>query len=187
MGVKQFIKSAQGVIRCFFAGVRAGKGVYVGARVHFVNGKNVKLGDSVQIRPGCDLFAGKSISIGARSDIGERNRINGNVLIGDAVFLGPDNYISSDDHCFEDALVPVLDQGCFGSMKNGHGELSIGDGSWIGCHCAIVGDVSIGKHCVVGANSVVTRDVPDFCVVAGVPARVIKYYDVNMCRWVCVA
>lgn len=59
----------------------------------------------------------------------------------------------------------------------------IGDGSWIGCHCAIVGDVHIGRHCVVGANSVVTRNVPDFCVVAGAPARIVKRFDLETGEW----
>ena len=54
--------------------------------------------------------------------------------------------------------------------------MSIGDNSWIGNHAAIIG-CSVGRHCVVGANAVVTRDVPDYCVVAGSPARIIKRYD----------
>lgn len=122
--------------------------------------------------------------MGARSDIGERNRIDGDVVIGEAVLFGPDNYISSVDHCFEDVFVPVVDQGCYSPMKNGHAELHIGDGSWVGCHCAIVGDVHIGRHCVVGANSVVTRDVPDYCVVTGAPARVVKRFDPETGAWV---
>lgn len=52
--------------------------------------------------------------------------------------------------------------------------LSIGEGSYIGINLVIVGNVKIGKHCVIGANSVVTKDVPDYCVAVGSPARVIK-------------
>lgn len=58
MGFKQLVKGALGAVRCRLAGVKAGKGVYVGSRVHFVNGKNVALADGAQVRPGCDLFAG---------------------------------------------------------------------------------------------------------------------------------
>lgn len=185
MGLKQLAKSALGAIRSRFAGAKAGKGVYVGSRVHIVNGRRVELCDGVQLRPGCDLFAGGGgILVGSRSDIGERNRIDGDVVIGEAVLFGPDNYISSEDHCFEDVGVPVMDQGCCSPKKNGHGDLRIGDGSWIGCHCAIVGDVHIGRHCVVGANSVVTRDVPDYCVVAGAPARIVKKFDPETGEWV---
>lgn len=67
--------------------------------------------------------------------------------------------------------------------KNGHEELKIGNGSWIGTHVAIIGDVHIGKHCVIGANSVVTKDVPAFCVVAGIPAKVIKRYNSETQQW----
>ena len=52
--------------------------------------------------------------------------------------------------------------------------MTIGDGSYIGINAVIVGNVRIGKHCVIGANSVVTKDVPDYCVAVGSPARVIK-------------
>ena len=58
MGLKQTIKSAFGAVRCRLAGAKTGKGVYVGSDVHIVNGRNVTLSDGVQVRPGCDLFAG---------------------------------------------------------------------------------------------------------------------------------
>lgn len=185
MEVKQLVKSALGAARCRLVGVRAGAGVYVGSRVHVVNGGKVTLADGVQVRPGCDLFAsGGGIIVGSRSDIGERNRICGNVVIGEAVLFGPDSYISSVDHRFENVEASVMDQGTYSPSRDGHDDLRIGDGSWIGCHCAIVGCVHIGKHCVVGANSVVTRDVPDYCVVAGAPAKVIKKFDFNRNEWV---
>ena len=185
MELKKIIKDALGLVRCRLACVKSGKGVYIGSCVHFVNGKNVTLADDVQVRPGCDLFAGwQGVTIGARSDIGERNRIAGDVVIGEAVLFGPDNYICSEDHCFSDVRIPVLDQGSFSPKKNGHSDLRIGDGSWIGCHCAIVGDVHIGRHCIVGANSVVTHDNPDYCVVVGAPARIVRHFDFGIGEWV---
>ena len=54
------------------------------------------------------------------------------------------------------------------------GGVSIGDDTWIGTNVVIAGTVEIGKHCVIGANSVVTHDIPDYSVVAGCPAKVIK-------------
>lgn len=59
-------------------------------------------------------------------------------------------------------------------LKFGRGGVSIGDDTWIGTNVVIAGTVEIGKHCVIGANSVVTHDIPDCSVVAGCPARVIK-------------
>lgn len=62
--------------------------------------------------------------------------------------------------------------------------VSIGDESFIGMGARIFPGVSIGKHCIVGANAVVTHNVPDYCVVAGVPARIIKKYDFSACKWI---
>lgn len=186
MDFRRLIKSFLGWIRCRVVGIQSGKDVYFGSRVHVVNGPSIRIGDSVQIRSDCDLFARKDgiFSIGQRSDIGERNRICGNVVIGDSVLLGPGSYISSETHCYEDISRPIIDQGGCDVQKNGHHELMIGDGSWIGAHCAILGDVHIGEHCVIGANSVVTRDIPSFSVAVGSPAQVVKYFSKSIGGWV---
>lgn len=158
-------------------------GVYIGRRVHIVNGKNLSIGSEVQIRPDVDLFAGRQIVIGDKCDIGIRNRIAGNVIIEPSVLIGPDNYICSSDHVFENPRIPIMDQGAKSVRKNNHEELKIGVGSWIGTHCAIIGDVHIGKNCVIGANSVVTSDIPDYSVAVGIPAKVIKKYRFEEERW----
>ena len=59
----------------------------------------------------------------------------------------------------------------------------IGDDSWIGENVCIIG-ASIGRHCVIGANAVVTKEIPDYCVAVGNPARVIKRYDFEQKDWV---
>lgn len=56
-------------------------------------------------------------------------------------------------------------------------------GTWIGTNAVIVGNVHVGKNCVIGANSVVTKDIPDYCVVAGVPATIIRKYDELSNSW----
>ena len=64
---------------------------------------------------------------------------------------------------------------------NGGGR--IGDDTWIGTNVVIAGTVVIGKHCVIGANSVVTHDIPDYSVVAGAPCKVIKQYNTETKQW----
>lgn len=64
----------------------------------------------------------------------------------------------------------MIDQGI---VQKGQ-TVTIGDGSYIGINAVIVGNVKIGKHCVIGANSVVTEDVLDYCVAVGSPEKVIK-------------
>lgn len=137
----------------------------------------------MSIRPDVDLFAGNKFEIGDNCDVGVRNRFDGEIIIEDSVLFGPDNYISSTDHCYTDINAPIIDQGAVLVSKNGHSELRIGEGSWIGTHCAIIGCVHIGKHCVIGANTVVTRDIPDYSVVVGNPARIIKKYNFASEKW----
>lgn len=59
----------------------------------------------------------------------------------------------------------------------------IGEGSWIGENVCVIG-ASVGRHCVIGANAVVTKDIPDYSVAVGAPARVIKKYNFNRGAWV---
>lgn len=94
-----------------------------------------------------------------------------NVLTADKV------YISDNLHSYEDINTPVV----FQPVKQ-IGIVEIGEGSWIGENACIIG-AKIGKHCVIGANSVVTKDIPDYCVVVGAPAKIIKRYDFNTCTW----
>ena len=183
MNLKRIVKNFLGFCRCIIAGVPYPGDVYVGRHVHIENGKRIALGRNVSIRPDVDLFAGCVFKIGEGCDIGTRNRIAGNVVIEDYVLFGPDNYICSEDHCFSDIQRPIMHQDAVTVTKNGHDELKIGSGSWIGTHVAIIGDVHIGKNCVIGANSVVTKDVPDYCVAVGIPARIVKRYNKDTNAW----
>lgn len=79
-------------------------------------------------------------------------------------------YITDCNHEYRDIDVSVINQGIVQKGQKG----SIGGGSYIGINAVIVGNIRIGRHCVIGGNSVVTKDVPDYCVAVGCPARVIK-------------
>lgn len=95
-----------------------------------------------------------------------------NVLTADKV------YISDNLHGYEDVNIPIKDQPI---IQNG--EVEIGEGSWLGENVCVLG-VKIGKHCVIGSNSVVTRDIPDYSVAVGAPAKVIKQYDFDKKEWI---
>jgi acetyltransferase-like isoleucine patch superfamily enzyme len=88
------------------------------------------------------------------------------IEIADKVMISDRVYIGDCNHRHSRPDVPIIDQG----MEFG-GEVTIGFGSWIGVGAAILPGVSIGKNCVVGANAVVTCDVPDWGIVGGVPAK----------------
>lgn len=94
-----------------------------------------------------------------------------NVLTADKV------YISDNLHSYENVNIPIKEQ----PIKQIE-IVEIGEGSWIGENVCIMG-AKIGKHCVIGANSVVNRNIPDFCVAVGAPARVIKRYNQDFKKW----
>lgn len=94
-----------------------------------------------------------------------------NVLIADKV------YISDNIHDYKNTLLPIIKQPIV--QKN---KVIISEGAWIGENVCIIG-ASVGRNSVVGANSVVTKDVPDYCVVVGNPSRIIKKYDFTTMQW----
>lgn len=94
-----------------------------------------------------------------------------NVLTADRV------YISDNLHGYEDINVPIKDQSIIQNQ-----EVVIGESSWLGENVCVLG-AKIGKHCVIGSNSVVTKDIPDYCVAVGIPSRIIKRYDFTTKAW----
>jgi UDP-3-O-[3-hydroxymyristoyl] glucosamine N-acyltransferase len=105
------------------------------------------------------VYIGRFVQINAWQKV----VIGKNVLIADRVF------ISDSDHNYLDKNTPISHQDAF--FK---GEIHIKDGSWLGIGCCILPGVTIGKNAVVASNAVVTKDVPDYAVVGGVPAKNIR-------------
>jgi acetyltransferase-like isoleucine patch superfamily enzyme len=120
--------------------------------------------------PGQEMITDPVVSIGDRCLIGKGSGIVGHlrIEIGNDVWTGHHVYITDQNHGYEDLDLPI-------SMQvMPERPVSIGDGAWLGHGSIVLPGSNIGKHVVVGANSVVTGDLPDNCIAAGVPARVIK-------------
>ena len=117
--------------------------------------------------------------VGARTMIGNHAHIvaTRRVEFGRSVLAADRLFVADNRHTYEDPRIPVRDQGLTQLA-----EVFIGDGSWIGENVCISG-ASVGAHCVIAANSVVTRDIPDACVAAGAPARVIRRYCETQRAW----
>jgi acetyltransferase-like isoleucine patch superfamily enzyme len=147
--------------------------------------KNMRLADDVTIAFRGYVAALKEfddeplLTIGRGTRIGELAHIicSHKVTIGEDVLFANRLFISDCSHSYRDIGVPVLHQGL-----DKLSAVAIGNGAWVGENVCIIG-CSIGRHCVIGANSVVTRDVPDYCVVAGAPARVVRRYCTTSQRW----
>lgn len=127
-----------------------------------------KCGSNVNIEHGANLFS--TISIGDNSSIGLNAILDGGIQIGNNVMMGQYCAILTTNHCFNRIDIPMNQQGC--------GEIApviIDDDVWIGLHCVILRGVHIGKGAIIGAGSVVTKDVPPYAIAAGNPASVIRY------------
>jgi acetyltransferase-like isoleucine patch superfamily enzyme len=120
--------------------------------------------------PGQDLFGLTLLAIGDRCVIGRGSHIvaHQSVTIGDDVWTGPYVYITDQNHGYADPDTPI------GRQFPVNRPVSIGNGSWLGAGAIILPGSSIGRNVVVAAGSVVRGAVPDQCVVAGVPAKVIR-------------
>lgn len=114
------------------------------------------------------LFSSK-VSLGDYSGIGINAKIYGTCIIGDYVMMGEDCTVITRNHRYDRTDIPMMEQG-FQEEKPVH----IGNDVWIGDRVILMPGVHIGDGCIIGAGSVVTRDIPAYCIAAGVPARVIR-------------
>lgn len=118
--------------------------------------------------------------------IGENTHIakNGSIAcidrveIGKNVLFARNVHITDHSHGYEDINRPITPQPLISK-----GPVIIEDDCWLGFNCEILSGVHIGKHCVVAARAVVTKDVPPYSIVAGNPARVVKQYNIETRRW----
>jgi len=187
--MKELVKHLLGYFYCFLYRVNYCSGLYIGLGAKLSGGASIKLSRNVKIMPQAMLVSiGKGIiEIGENSEISMYSRVAsmGIVRIGNNVLTGPHVFIADYNHEYQNPLKPVMCQGNRFIPKNDdEANLLIDDGTWIGTNVVIVGNVHVGKHCVIGANSVVTKDIPDYSVAAGIPAKVIKKYDFEKEEWV---
>jgi acetyltransferase-like isoleucine patch superfamily enzyme len=115
--------------------------------------------------------------IGPGTVISAKNRIH----LERDVLVGPVVIIVDHNHAYEDTTMPIIDQG----ITEG-GTIRIGQGTWIGHGAAILcprGELTIGRNCVIVANSLVMQSMPDYSVAAGYPATIIRQYDPERRAW----
>lgn len=138
-----------------------------------------KFADNAEIRPGVYVVGCSKICIGSRVSLRPGTMLfadpregGAGITIEENVLIGSDVHFYVHNHKFDDPFIPIIDQGHYPSK-----EIHVKKGSWIGAKSIILAGVTIGENSVVGAGSVVTTSVPPRVVVAGVPARIIKYLN----------
>ena len=127
-----------------------------------------KCGKNINVEKGATFAS--NIQIGNNSGIGINANIGPGCIIGDDVMMGPECVIYTNNHRFDDLDKPMRCQG-FQGIK----PVCIGDDVWIGGRVTILPGVKVGSHSIIGAGSVVTKDVPEWSIVAGNPAVVKKF------------
>ena len=127
-------------------------------------GDNVRINENVYLRHVQNLSIGSNVSIWPMTYI----EASGGIRIGNDVSIAHSVTIMSEEHAYGDLHIPIKDQGKI------YEPVTIEDNVWIGAKATILSGVTIGEGAIVGAGAVVTRDVPRYTIVAGVPARVKK-------------
>jgi acetyltransferase-like isoleucine patch superfamily enzyme len=148
-------------------------------RMDVVPFNKFELGDFSTIEDFCTINNGVGpVIIGRESRIGMSNVIIGPVTIGNSVIFAQNIVMSGLNHSYEDISLPISKQ------KETTALITVEDECWIGANAVITAGVTIGKHSVVAAGSVVTKNIPPYSVAVGNPARVIKKYDFEAKQWV---
>ncbi|MDB8567894.1 DapH/DapD/GlmU-related protein [Turicibacter sanguinis] len=127
------------------------------------------IGDNVNVRPKIKISSGENLTIGDNSGIGEESFIQdiGNITIGHNVLMGPKVMIFTANHEIKKSK-KICQQGI--KIK----DVIVEDDVWIGAGAIILPGVHIKKGAVIGAGSVVTKDVAEYTIVGGNPAKLIK-------------
>lgn len=146
-----------------------GRGVYIGANT-FLNA--VTLSNGIQYNPIIKIQGGTSV--GKNCTLSAINRVE----IGRYVMFASHVHITDHSHGYQDISRPIAPQTLITK-----GPVIIENDGWLGSSCEILSGVHIGKHCVVAARAVVTKDVPPYSIVAGNPARIVKQYNFETEQW----
>ncbi len=128
-----------------------------------------KCGRRIRIASNVNFGTGHLIQIGDNSALNYRCWIGHDTIIGQDVMMGPEIIVLSGSHNFEKTNVPMREQGAPPRRA-----VVIGDDVWIGTRSIILPGVRLGSHSIIGAGSVVTKDVPEWAIVAGNPAKPVR-------------
>ena len=131
-----------------------------------------RAGKKLNVEQGAYFGNGRDIEVGYEVGFGRNFQCRSvRLKVGDYLMMGEDVLFQGGKHNFDDINIPMGHQG-----SEGKTSLQIDDDVWIGARAVILAGCShIGRGVVIGAGSVVTRDIPDYAIIGGNPARVIKY------------
>lgn len=176
----------------------SGRGVVVGRSVTLRNPGRIRLGDGVILDDDVELNArgsgagiqigadtmiargtimhtrGGLIDIGPESSLGTNCRLGttGAIRIGRYALFAAGCYIGGEEHPSDDPSIPMIKRPTVSG-----GGVTIGDDVWLGFRATVLDGVTIGRGAIIGACSLVLRDIPELAIAVGIPARVVRYRD----------
>ena len=128
-----------------------------------------RCGKNVVVKDHCYFGKGDKLTVGDRSQLSSHGRFNGTIIIGDDCVMGPDVVMMATSHEFARLDIPIIQQGAKPEKP-----IIIGNDCWIGTRVIILPGVTVGNGCIVAAGAVVTKSIPPYSIVGGVPAKIIK-------------
>jgi acetyltransferase-like isoleucine patch superfamily enzyme len=169
-GRYRFARFGEGAVIAFPPGAMFGESA-ISIGDDTVIGERVSL--TAGVVPGQDLSGWTLLRIGDGCSIGRGSLLvaHESIHIGDDVFMAPYCYITDQNHTYTDLDTPI------GRQWPRNNPVSVGDGCWIGARCVILPGTRLGRHVTVAAGSVVRGEFPDYCVIGGTPARLLRRYD----------
>ena len=164
-----------------------GKYLNISNKARLVNLKYVEVGDNFIMDEFAEIYCnpinneivpslviGDNVHLSKHCCIGCSNK----VVLENDVRLAPYCHITDRNHIYTDVNKPIWKQ-----AAESPGPVIIGQQTWLGFGVQVMPGVSIGKHCVIAAGSIVTKDIPDYSVAIGSPAKVIKQYNFDTHEW----
>jgi acetyltransferase-like isoleucine patch superfamily enzyme len=169
-GGRRFARLGEGACIGFPTGAIYGE-PWISIGDHTLVGTHVTI--SAGFMPGLDLGPDVIVKIGGSCSIGRGTHIVGHqsIEIGDDVFTGPYVYITDQNHAYGDPDMPI------GRQWPENTPVVIGDGCWLGTGAIILPGTRLGRNVAVAGGAVVRGEFPDHCVIAGVPAKIVRSYD----------
>lgn len=162
---------------------KIGKFTYIGKPVFMEGCRNIFIGNNVRIFPGLriqtlddgKIFIGNNVAIEQNVHI-----ISGcsELKIEKDCVISANVLITNHSHSYEKIDLSVLEQ------PNLYDKTYVGESCFIGFGACILAGTKLGRHCIVGANSVVKGVFPDYCVITGIPGKITKIYDKKMKKWI---
>lgn len=175
------------VLSWHFRRRHTGAGSYVDRSAHVLGWRSVRIGNNSVVSADCWFNVNNrsstatQISIGDFCHLGRRNLLSPgqSLRLGDYCLTGPDCRFLGSDHIFDNPFLPYVASGA-----KQVAVIEVGPNCWFGAGVVVMGNVRIGHGSVIGALTLVTKDIPPFSLVVGNPARVIKRYSVDQQAWV---